>query len=311
MSGVYIPLTPQNLATSPPIPKDPIRALPLWGQRRGRINVVNPSSLPFKLSLPNVKHILTIASGKGGVGKTTVSVNLALALSQAGQRVGLFDADLYGPNVPIMLGVRRLGKTKGYIPVARRERAAYVPPLERFGLKVMSIGLLVGEKDTLLPDTRFTGHIIRQTLQDVQWGELDYLLVDFPPGSGEPQQTLLKTISFDGVIVVTTPQDLSLLDAGRSLGLFRQNGIPILGLVENMSYLICPHCGEKVEVFHRSPHGWAIEDEAVMLGRIPMDIAISRGIDKGHPLMQDSPEAVQAVAFREIAARVVEYFNHA
>ena len=273
---------------------------------------MNPSNLPFKLSLPGVKHIITIASGKGGVGKTTVSVNLALALSQAGQRVGLFDADLYGPNVPIMLGVRRLGKTKGYIPVARRERAAYVPPLERFGLKVMSIGLLVGEKDSLLPDTRFTGHIIRQTLQDVQWGELDYLLVDFPPGSGEPQQTLLQTISFDGVIVITTPQDLSLLDAGRSLGLFRQNGIPILGLVENMSYLICPHCGEQVEVFHRSLHDWAVEDETIeLLGRIPMDIAISRGIDKGHPLMQDSPDAVQATAFREIAARVLGYFNHA
>ena len=267
---------------------------------------------PIKLTLPAVKHILTIASGKGGVGKTTVSVNLALALSQAGQRVGLFDADLYGPNVPLMLGVRRKGTTTGFIPVARRARAAYVTPLERFGLKVMSIGLLIGEQDTVLPDSRFAGHIIRQTMQDVQWGELDYLLVDFPPGSGEPQQTLLKTIQFDGAVVVTTPQDLSLMDAGRSLGLFRQNGIPILGLVENMSYLICPHCGERIEVFHRSDHDWVIEDETVeMLGRIPMDITISRGIDSGHPLMQDTPDAVQAVAFREIASRVLAYFNHA
>jgi ATP-binding protein involved in chromosome partitioning len=272
--------------------------------------------MSVKLSLPTVKHVLTVASGKGGVGKTTVSVNLALALSQAGYRVGLFDADLYGPNVPIMLGVRRTSSTKGYIPVARQERAAYVPPLERFGLKVMSIGLLIGEKDTVLPDSRFAGHIIRQTLQDVQWGELDYLLVDFPPGSGEPQQTLLKTIRFDGAIVVTTPQDLSLMDAGRSLGLFRQNGIPILGLVENMSYLICPHCGEQVEVFYRSRRksadDWAVEDETVeLLGRVPMDIAISRGIDKGHPLMQDAPDAVQAAAFREIAGRVIAHFNHA
>ena len=280
-------------------------------ERRGTIIPVNAPP-PIKLTLPTVKHILTIASGKGGVGKTTVSVNLALALSQAGQRVGLFDADLYGPNVPLMLGVRRKGTTTGFIPVARRERAAYVPPLERFGLKVMSIGLLIGEQDTVLPDSRFAGHIIRQTLQDVQWGELDYLLVDFPPGSGEPQQTLLKTIQFDGAVVVTTPQDLSLMDAGRSLGLFRQNGIPILGLVENMSYLICPHCGERVEVFHRSDHAWVIEDETVeVLGRVPMDITISRGIDKGHPLMQDTPNAVQAVAFREIANRVLAYFNHA
>jgi len=179
-------------------------------------------------------------------------------------------------------------------------------------LKVMSIGLLVGEQDTVVPDSRFAGHIIRQTLQDVQWGELDYLLVDFPPGSGEPQQTLLKTIRFDGAIVVTTPQDLSLMDAGRSLGLFRQNGIPILGLVENMSYLICPHCGEQVEVFYRSSRDWAVEDETIeLLGRVPMDIAISRGIHKGHPLMQDAPDAVQATAFRDIAGKVLAYFNHA
>ena len=281
-------------------------------RRRGTIGFVNPANLPFKLSLPTVKHVLTVASGKGGVGKTTVSVNLALALLKAGYRVGLFDADLYGPNIPIMLGVRRTGSTKGFIPVARQERAAYVPPLERFGLKVMSIGLLIGDTDTVVPDSRFAGHIIRQTLQDVQWGDLDYLLVDFPPGSGEPQQTLLKTIRFEGAIVVTTPQDLSLLDAGRSLGLFRQNGIPILGLVENMSYLICPHCGEQVEVFHRTPHDWAVQDETIeLLGRVPMDIAISRGIDKGHPLMQDSPDAMQATAFRDIAARVISYFNHA
>lgn len=273
---------------------------------------MNPPPIPVKLSLPAVRHLLTVASGKGGVGKTTLSVNLALALHQAGFRVGLFDADLYGPNVPIMLGVRRAQAAKGFIPVARRERAAYIPPLERFGLKVMSIGLVVGEKDTLLPDSRFAGHIIRQTLQDVQWGELDYLLVDFPPGSGEPQQTLLNSIQFDGAILVTTPQDLSLMDTGRSLGLFRQNGIPILGVVENMSYLICPHCGERVEVFHRSSGKWAIQADALpLLGRVPMDIVISRGIDNGHPLMQADPEAAQVAAFREIAERVAVHFDHA
>ena len=273
---------------------------------------MNPDNLPIKLSLPTIKHTLAIASGKGGVGKTTVSVNLALALSQAGQRVGLYDADLYGPNVPIMLGVRRKGAGGGYIPVARRERTSYIPPLERFGLKVMSVGLLIGEKDTVLPDSRFAGHIIRQTMQDVQWGELDYLLVDFPPGSGEPQQTILKSIRFDGVIVVTTPQDLSLMDAGRSLGLFRQNGVPILGLVENMSFLTCPHCGELVEVFHRSRADWAVEDQNIeLLSRVPMDIAISRGIDKGHPLVQDDPNAAQASAFREIANRVIAHFQYA
>jgi ATP-binding protein involved in chromosome partitioning len=156
-----------------------------------------------------------------------------------------------------------------------------------------------------MPDSMFAGIIVTRTIKDVLWGRLDYLLVDLPPGTGEPQQTLVRTVQIDGAVVVTTPQDLSLLDAGRSLGLFRRSGVPILGVIENMSYLTCPDCGHRIEVFHRSERQWAIEDhELELLGKIPMDIAISKGIDSGHPLLQSDPDAVESSVFRDIARRI-------
>jgi ATP-binding protein involved in chromosome partitioning len=251
--------------------------------------------------------MLAIASGKGGVGKTTVSVNLALAMAAAGARVGLFDADIYGPNVPLMLGVRRKESARGLLPIARAAREPYIQPLSRYSLKIMSIGLLVGETDAVLPDPHDAGRIVTQTLRDVMWGDLDYLLIDLPPGTGEPQHSLVRLFALDGAVVVTTPQDLSRLDASRSLGLFVQAGVPILGVVENMSYFVCPHCGERVEVFHHSERHWAVQSgELPLLGRIPMDVEISRGIDAGHPLVAAAPDTPQSAAFREIAARVVE-----
>jgi ATP-binding protein involved in chromosome partitioning len=255
--------------------------------------------------IAGVARILAVASGKGGVGKTTVTVNLALALAQAGASVGVFDADIYGPNIPLMLGIRQTKTAPGMLPIARAGREPYIDPLQRFGLKIMSIGLLIADADTVMPDPRFAGRIVTQTIQDVRWGQLDYLLIDLPPGTGEPQQSLSTIVTIDGAVVVTTPQDLSLLDAGRSLGLFRQAGVPILGAIENMSYLICPHCGERIEVFHRSERRWQLDDEAIeLLGRIPMGLAISRGIDEGHPLLQNQPDAAEAVLFRAIAERI-------
>jgi len=260
--------------------------------------------------IAGVARTLAVASGKGGVGKTTVTVNLALALAQAGAQVGVFDADIYGPNIPLMLGIRRSKTASGMLPIARAGREPYIEPLQRFGLKIMSIGLLIGEADTVMPDPRFAGRIVSQTLLDVRWGQLDYLLIDLPPGTGEPQQSLANIVAIDGAVVVTTPQDLSLLDAGRSLGLFRQASVPILGVIENMSYLICPHCGEQIEVFHRSERRWQVADEALeLLGRIPMGIAISRGIDAGHPLLQDEPDAAEAALFRAIAERIGQKLN--
>jgi ATP-binding protein involved in chromosome partitioning len=257
--------------------------------------------------LPNVRHIIAIASGKGGVGKTTVTVNLALALALDGARVGLFDADVYGPNVPIMLGVRRSKPAMGTAPIGRANNIPYIKPLERYGLRVMSIGLLVGETEAVMPDPNYIGLLVLRTFKDVLWGELDYLLIDLPPGTGEPQSMLSRMVQIDGVVVVTTPQDLSLLDAGRSLGLFRKANVPILGVVENMSYLICPHCGDKIEVFHRSGGKWAIQDEELeLLGRIPLDIGISKGIDAGHPLIEADPSAKEAAVFREVAGKIEE-----
>jgi ATP-binding protein involved in chromosome partitioning len=259
------------------------------------------------LRIPGISYVLAVASGKGGVGKTTVAVNLALALRQNGVRVGVFDADLYGPNVLLMLGVQRKSSTSKplNIPVVRTDRKPYIPPLERFGLQVMSLGLVLGDTDTIIADGRFAGRMICQTLQDVLWGELDVLVLDFPPGTGEPQQTLLKTIHVDGVLLVTTPQDLSCMDTSRSVGLFQQTGVPILGVIENMSYLHCPHGGEPIEVFARSQRAWAITDPAFeQLGRIPMHIAMSRGIDATHPLLQTVSDSPEAGALRHIAAEV-------
>lgn len=255
--------------------------------------------------LPGVSWTVAVGSGKGGVGKTTVTVNLALALALEGAQVGVFDADIYGPNVPLMLGVRRTRPAEGFVPVYRRQREPYIEPLERYGLKVMSMGLLLGETQTVMPNPAFVAGAMAQTLRDVLWGDLDYLLIDLPPGSGEPQVSLLRSTAVDGAVVVTTPQDLSLLDAGRSLGLFRQSGVPLLGIVENMSGLRCPHCGEPIEVFHRSERAWAVQAEGLeLLGRVPMDLSISRGIDAGHPLMQAAPTSPEALAFRAIAAEL-------
>jgi ATP-binding protein involved in chromosome partitioning len=256
-----------------------------------------------KLYLPGIRHILAVASGKGGVGKTTVTVNLALALRQQGARVGVFDADTYGPNVPIMLGVHRSKAGGGYVPVVRHKDAPpYIRPLQRFGLKVVSMGLLMAEDQVINPPGDAVGQFVVQTVRDVIWGELDYLLVDLPPSAGQPQQDLLRKVALAGVVIVTTPQDLSLLDASRSLQMFLQAGVPILGVVENMSYFICPNCQERHEIFQHSerwrPPALA---RAPLLGRIPLAAEVSRGINQSDPLVHGRPDSIQAQVFLEIA----------
>jgi ATP-binding protein involved in chromosome partitioning len=266
-------------------------------------------SFPFSLKrhLLGVKNVLAVASGKGGVGKTTVAVNLALALAQQGAQVGLYDADLYGPNVPLMLGITRKESIQGFVPVARADATPYIPPLERFGLKVMSIGFFMGSDAAIIPAPDTAGNIIRQTLQDVKWGLLDYLIIDMPPGTGEPQQTLCNTIHLDGCVLVTTPQDLALMDAGRALEFFRQLGVPIFGVVENMSFFTCPHCGQPIDVFHRSGHAWQIVSEEVeILGRIPLSADVSRGVSAEHALPGTSGDSAEGHAFHEIAAKIMQ-----
>ncbi len=259
-----------------------------------------------KIILPEVKNIIAIASGKGGVGKTTVTVNLALALQRQGANVGIFDADVYGPNVPIMLGIHRRKTAKGLAAIARRREApAYIKPLSRFGLNIMSIGLLVAEDQVIDParSPDAVGQLVVQTLKDVIWGPLDYLLIDLPPSAGQPQASLIQRVPLRGVVIVTTPQDLSLLDASRSLRMFQEAKVPILGIVENMSYFVCPNCDEKHEIFQRSAK-WrpALLADASILGQIPLTTAVSQGINQANPLMHDHPDTPQAEAFLAVTA---------
>jgi ATP-binding protein involved in chromosome partitioning len=255
--------------------------------------------------LSHIKHIVPVASGKGGVGKTTVTVNLALALQRHGAVVGIFDADVYGPNVPLMLGIhQRAQNRESYVPVARRPGSKpTVKPIERFGLKIFSMGLLIGENQAINPPPDTVGQIVVHTMREVDWGELDYLLVDMPPSSGQPQADLVQQVPLSGVVIVTTPQDLSLLDAERSFRLFEQAKVTILGIVENMSYFVCPDCGERHEIFRRA----AAEQPAVfaaapLLGRIPLAPAISQGINQAAPIVYAAPDSAQAQAFLEIGA---------
>jgi len=279
-------------------------------------SVPQPSSLfkPTPLRLPSVRRIVAVASGKGGVGKSTVAVNLALGLARRGYRVGLLDADVHGPNVPLMLGVRRRHDARGWaaiIPIGTvpHERPEpRLPPLERYGIRLMSIGLLVGEDQAALMDNvALVGLLVRNLLTMVDWGDLDVLLIDFPPGTGEPQATLLATVALDGVALVVTPQDLSLLDTTRALGAFQASGVPILGVIENMSYLLCPHCGERLQVFHRGRVPRAVRGGDVpLLAEIPIDPALSEAADTGRPLLVVTPESPQARLFLDLARVIAE-----
>ena len=257
-----------------------------------------------------VMRLLAVASGKGGVGKSTVAVNLALALAATGQRVGILDADVHGPNVPLLLGVRRRARAQGLalmsiggtLPEGQRPR-----PLERYGIKILSLGLFVGEDQHLLTENAaFAGQLISQLLFDARWDALDTLLIDLPPGTGEPQATLARQVALDGVVLVVTPQSLALLDTTRSARMFREAGVPIIGVVENMSHFICPHCGERIEVFDRSGEDWAVRDAGgPLLGQIPLDIAISRAANTGQPVVIAAPESPQAAAFVALATEVM------
>lgn len=267
-------------------------------------------------AIEGVKRIIAIASGKGGVGKSTVSVNLALALAQLGYKVGLFDADVHGPNVPLMLGVRRKAKAQAgeaEVAIALSSKFEKSTPkkqaLERYGIQIMSIGLLVGEEQAVVPDTNLIGRMVVQLLRSVDWGELDFLLVDLPPGTGEPQITLAQTKLLDGIVLVTTPPDVALLDTSKALSLYRDRSIPVLGLIENMSFYICPKCGDKEEIFPRSEREAERSVRArdvAMLGKIPLNPAVGTAGDNGRPLVITEPEGEVAKAFFEAARQVAQ-----
>jgi len=253
-------------------------------------------SLPRKERIPGVKHIVAVASGKGGVGKTTISVNLAASLALDGAEVGLLDADIYGPDIPTMMGV------EGERPTLMGERLL---PIERGGMKLMSIGLLVGREEAVIWRGPLMSKAIQEFLREVEWGDLDYLVVDLPPGTGDAPLTVAQTVPLSGVVVVATPQKVALEDVRRMVSMFRRLEVPVLGVVENMSYLICPHCGGRVEVFPSGGARRAAEELGVpFLGEVPLDPEVVRAGDEGRPLVMWGPESPTAKALRDLARKV-------
>jgi ATP-binding protein involved in chromosome partitioning len=257
---------------------------------------VRPSGAgsPNAEALPTVKNTVAVASGKGGVGKSTVAVNMAIALAQDGARVGLLDADVYGPSIPIMMGL----STR---PMLRGER---IVPLEAFGLKMMSIGFLMDADKALIWRGPLVAQLITQFLKDVEWGDLDYLIIDMPPGTGDAQLTLVQQIPLSGAVIVTTPQDIALADAIKGLAMFQEVKTSILGIVENMSYFVCPHCGESSEIFgYGGGERTAEKYDVPLLGQIPLELTIRQGGDIGHPIVVSEPDQPAAQAFRAAARR--------
>ncbi|MBX6342871.1 MAG: iron-sulfur cluster carrier protein ApbC, partial [Thermomicrobiaceae bacterium] len=257
---------------------------------------VRPSGggMPSKSPLPGVKNTIAVASGKGGVGKSTVAVNLAVALAQDGAQVGLLDADVYGPSIPMMMGVSAR-------PMLQDDK---IIPVEAFGIKLMSIGFLLDADRPLIWRGPLVSQLISQFLNDVDWGELDYLVIDLPPGTGDAQLTLVQRIPLSGAVIVTTPQDIALQDAIKGLAMFKEVKTTILGIVENMSYFVCPHCGERSEIFgFGGGERTATRYDVPLLGQIPLDTAIRQGGDVGHPIVVAEPESPPAEAFRDAARR--------
>lgn len=243
----------------------------------------------------NAKHVIAVASGKGGVGKTTIAVNLAVALAQTGQRVGLLDGDIHGPNVPLMLGIR------DEQPFALGEQ---IFPPSAYGLKVMSMGLLVPAEAPIIWRGPMMHQAIRQMLRDVMWGSLDLLIVDLPPGTGDVQLTLTQSLPLSGAVMVTTPQDVALADVVKGTEMFRQLDISVLGFVENMSYYVCPHCGKEEAIFGQGGERLSRQLGLPLLGRVPLDPGVRVGGDNGQPIVSAAPESPAGKALHRAAQTI-------
>src|SRR6266487_3797874 len=245
--------------------------------------------------IPTVKHTIAISSGKGGVGKSTVAVNLACALVKQGARVGLMDADMYGPNVPMMMGVHKQPE----------QQDGKLLPAESHGVKLISMGFFVPEETPLTWRGPMIHTAIQQFFRDVVWGDLDYLLVDLPPGTGDAQLSISQLVPLSGAVIVTTPQEVALHDSRKGLVMFQKVNVPILGIIENMSYYVCGKCGERTEIFSYGGGERAAEKMGLpFLGRIPIDPAIRVGGDSGMPIVISNPDSPQAKAFMEIASGI-------
>ncbi len=249
--------------------------------------------------LPGVKNIVAVASGKGGVGKSTVSVSLAVALAKTGAKVGLLDTDIYGPSIPIMMGVTEKPEIRGDKLI----------PIVKYGVSLMSIGFMIPEDTPLIWRGPMVMKAVEQLLTDVEWGELDYLLMDLPPGTGDVQLTLSQKVPLTGAVIVTTPQDVALLDVVRGISMFRKLNVPILGVIENMSFFCCPHCGGRSDIFsHGGGEAASKKLDVPFLGEVPIDLKIREGGDAGRPVSADDSASPQSRVFiglgEQLAARI-------
>jgi ATP-binding protein involved in chromosome partitioning len=278
----------------------PTAQQPQAQQRR----TLQPGSVPAPKPEPslveNIDHVIAVSSGKGGVGKSTVAANLAAAMAAAGHRVGLLDADVYGPDIPLMFGEKRRPKVTG----ARGEEK--IVPLDAHGVRLMSLGFLLEDEQPAIMRGPLVSGILKQFLEQVEWGPLDYLIVDMPPGTGDAQLSLVQTVDLDGAVLVTTPQDMSTADVRRAIRMFERVRTRILGVVENMSGFECPHCGTHVDVFGRGGgRRLAEEMQAPYLGEVPLDPEVRLAGDAGTPTTLSSPRSPAGRAFAEVAERVI------
>ena len=259
-------------------------------------------SEPTPALMPGVASIVAVASGKGGVGKSTTAVNLALGLAAGGHKTGLLDADIYGPSMPRMMGITGQPSSSD---------GTTLDAMENYGVKVMSMGFLVEEDTPMIWRGPMVQSALEQMMRDVSWGELDIMVVDMPPGTGDIQLTLAQKVPLTGAVIISTPQDIALMDARKGLNMFRKVGVPVLGLIENMSYFTCPKCGERSEIFS---HGGAkVEADRLgidFLGEIPLDIIIRETSDGGRPIVVSEPESEHALTYRAIADKVWEKIEH-
>jgi ATP-binding protein involved in chromosome partitioning len=261
-------------------------------------HAAQPGAVDKNALTPGIRAIVAVASGKGGVGKSTVAANLALAMKANGLSVGVLDADIYGPSMPRMLGISgRPTSADGKV----------LRPMENYGIKCMSIGFLVPEDTPMIWRGPMVMSALKQMLGEVAWGELDIMIVDMPPGTGDAQLTMAQQVALAGAVIVSTPQDIALIDARKGLNMFKKVDVPVLGIIENMSYFLCPHCGERSDIFS---HGGARREAERLgtdfLGEVPLDMAIRETSDEGRPITVSEPDSPYAQTFRTIAARVWE-----
>jgi ATP-binding protein involved in chromosome partitioning len=291
VKSVMVALTAERAGGGAAAPRRPAAVEP-----RGPAPAPGGRAAPSPAGIPGIEAIIAIASGKGGVGKSTTAVNLALGLRDLGLKVGILDADIYGPSMPKLLAIRERPETIG---------GTRLKPIERHGMAVMSIGFLVEEETPMIWRGPMVMSALTQMLREVEWGKLDVMVVDMPPGTGDAQLTMAQQVPLKGAVIVSTPQDLALIDARRGIAMFRRVNVPVLGIVENMSTFICPHCGTHSDIFG---HGGARREAERLgvpfLGEVPLDIAIRENSDAGSPVVASAPDGAHAQCYREIAARV-------